>query len=176
LRRDYFPRVATVHSAGLTNTAGVSSQPGVALTNAPAPSQLAARLAAKGLRLIDSAEARRLFEDPRRTQELVVFVDARNDAHYQEAHVPGAYQFDHYYPQNYLPTVLPVCQQAETIVVYCAGGDCEDSEFAALALTDAGVPAARLSVYGGGMAAWQTNGLPVEVGARSSGEVHAGSP
>jgi len=171
LRRDYFPGTVTATPAAVTNLDGGASAPESGATPALTQPQLAARLAAKGLRLIDSTEARRLFEDPRRELELVVFVDARNDAHYLEAHVPGAYQFDHYYPERYLPTVVPVCHQAEDIVVYCSGGDCEDSEFAALALTDAGVPATRLSVYGGGIEAWRTNGWPVEVGPRGSGDL-----
>jgi len=175
LRRDYFPRANPVTSSVTNGSTGVAP----AESRSPQkvdPEQLAARLAAKGLRLIDSTEARRLFQDPRREQELIVFVDARNDAHYQEGHVPGAYQFDHYYPERYLPTIVPVCHQAEEVVVYCAGGDCEDSEFAAVALTETGVPAAHLSVYGGGMEAWRTNGLPVELGPRGSGELRTVSP
>jgi rhodanese-related sulfurtransferase len=130
-----------------------------------------ARLAARGFRFLDAAEARNLFDDPRREQELVVFIDARNERHYEEGHVPGAYVFDHYYADRYLPDVIVVCQQAEIIVVYCTGGDCEDSEFAAVALKEAGIPVERLAVFVGGMAEWQANGWPVEVGPRGSGVI-----
>ena len=53
----------------------------------------------------------------------------------------------------------------------CNGGTCEDSEFAALSLRDAGVPSNKLFVYIGGFAEWVTNGLPVELGPRKSGRL-----
>ena len=130
---------------------------------------MAARLKEKGLQPIDGREAIQLFRDPQYEQELIVFVDARDDRHFQEGHIPGAYQFDRYYPEKHLPDVLPVCLNAAKVVVYCTGGNCEDSEFAALALKEAGVPRERLFVYAGGMTDWSTNGVPVEVGARKSG-------
>ena len=64
---------------------------------------------------------------------------------------------------------MPVCRKAEQIVVYCNGGDCDDSETAALLLRDMGIPNQKLFVYGGGIAEWKANGLPVETGARNSG-------
>ncbi len=142
---------------------------------ASAPS-VVARLRAAGLQTIGRTEVVRWFHDPRYEQEAVVFVDARNDEHYAEGHIPGAYQVDHYYPAKYLPTVLPVCQTATRVVVYCAGGDCEDSEFAALMLRDAGIPGDRLWVYAGGMTDWATNNLPIELGPRNSGVRHSASP
>ena len=137
---------------------------------------LAARLQAKGLQLVESRQAADLFRDPRREQGMVIFVDARDDQHYQEGHIPGAYQFNHYRAENYLPTVLPVCQSAEQIVVYCTGGDCEDSEFAAIFLRDAGIPKEKLFVYAGGMTEWNTSSLPVETGGRKSGNFRSTKP
>jgi rhodanese-related sulfurtransferase len=64
-----------------------------------------------------------------------------------------------------------VCLAAEKIVVYCAGGDCEDSRFAAILLRDAGVAPEKLFVYSGGLHAWTAAGLPVESGERRSGVV-----
>lgn len=55
--------------------------------------------------------------------------------------------------------------------MYCDGGDCEDSEFAAVTLREIGVPNAKLSIYTGGFTEWSTNGLPFEVGARKSGNL-----
>jgi rhodanese-related sulfurtransferase len=57
------------------------------------------------------------------------------------------------------------------VVVYCSGGECEDSEFAAIMLRDAGVPRDILFVYAGGILEWKATGLPVETGARLSGEI-----
>jgi rhodanese-related sulfurtransferase len=181
LTRNYFPSVppsstAPVPGASLrpgaaaanTNTASINA----VSTNAASPAELlAARLKAQGLHLVTSNQAAQLFLDPRYERGLIVFVDARDDQRYQEGHVPSAYQFDHYRAEKYLGTVLPVCQAAEQIVIYCIGGDCEDSEFAALTLSNAGVPKKKLFVFGGGMTEWATNGLPVEVGKRKSGNL-----
>jgi len=165
---------------------GPATRPGTNIvhgTNAPAGAGtnslalLAARLESKGVRLANSNQVVALFRDPRFEQSLVVFVDSREDSHYQEGHIPGAYQLDYYRPENYLPTVLPICQIAEEIVIYCNGGDCEDSEFTANLLLSAGIPKEKLLVYAGGMTEWTTNGLPVEIGVRQSGQIrHAGRP
>lgn len=168
IRRDYFPKLLG-QTTPVTNRIAITSQ-AVGETNQTTGDKVAERLAARGLRAIDIAAAQKLYEDPRREQERIIFVDSRNEEAYLEGHVPGAYAFDHYYPDKYLPEVLPACQQAELVVVYCTGGDCEDSEFAAVYLINAGVPADRVNVLTGGMEAWKTNGMPVEIGPRGSGE------
>jgi len=131
----------------------------------------AAHLKEKGLRPITGKDALDQFRDPQYEQELIVFIDARDDRHYAEGHIPGAYQFDRYYPEKHLPAVLPACLNARSIVVYCTGGNCEDSEFAALTLKEAGVPPEHLAVYVGGMTEWAANRWPVEVGERKSGKM-----
>jgi rhodanese-related sulfurtransferase len=176
LTRNYFPGTGRSHApaatAAMLGPAGM-----VTKTNAASPTELlAARLKAVGLQLAVSNQVTQLFRDPRYEQGLVVFVDARDDRHYGEGHVPGAWQFDHYRAENYLGAVLPVCLMAEQVVVYCNGGDCEDSEFAALTLNGAGIAKEKLFVYGGGMTEWMTNGLPVEVGVRKSGNLRPVKP
>lgn len=176
LTRNYFPG-ATRSSLPAATATNLTPGTGGTQVAVPSPAEvLAARLQAKGLQLVDSNQVVQLFRDPRYEQELVVFVDARDDQHYQGGHIPAAHQFDHYRPENYIATVLPVCQSAELVVVYCTGGDCEDSEFTAITLRDAGIPKERLFVYGGGMTEWVTNGLPVEVGGRKSGNFHHNQP
>jgi len=141
-------------------------------TNAAATAQLlAAQFRSEGLQLADRNLVAALFADPKRQQDLIVFVDARDDDHYQSGHIPGAYQLDHYHPENYLATVLPVCQTAEKIVVYCKGGSCEDSEQTAIFLRDAGIPHDKLFVYAGGFDEWSANRQPVETGSRNSGQL-----
>ena len=176
LTQNYFPGATrgSLPSGAATN---LTPRPGGPAIGAPSPAELLARrLQAKGLHLVESNQVAQLFRDPRYEQELIVFIDARDDRHYQEGHIPGAYQFDHYRAANYLATVLPVCQAAEQIVVYCTGGDCEDSEFAAITLRHAGMPTEKLFVYGGGMTEWATNGLPVEIGGRKSGNLRPAKP
>ncbi len=168
LIRNFFPRDTHPPVVAATNASlGISS------TNAPSPRELlAARLREKGLRLADSNQVAQLFHDPRCEQNLVAFIDARDDEHYQAGHIPGAYQLDYYYKEKYLPPLLDLLRLAEEIVVYCNGGNCDDSELTAGLLVDANlVPRQKLMVYGGGITEWTSNGLPVELGDRKSGRM-----
>lgn len=157
LTRNYFPGA----------TKGAVSAPGV-----PA----VAGIKEKSLQWVDGKRVLHLFNDPRFQQQMIVFIDARDQEQYHEGHIPGAYEFDPYYPEKHLVTVLLVCQAAEEVVVYCNGGDCEDSQFAAITLRDAGILNQKLSVFAGGLTEWTTNGLPVETGERNSGNVRQATP
>jgi rhodanese-related sulfurtransferase len=165
LTRNY----STGKTGGTVSPPSNPAAPGA--TNQPSADELlSARLKEKGLQLGGSNQVARLFHDPGYQQGIIVFVDARDDEHYQQGHIPGAYQLFPYHPENYLATVLPVCQAAEQVVVYCTGGECEDSELAAVMLRDAGIPGRKLLVYGGGITEWTSN-QPVEIGARMSGNL-----
>lgn len=169
LTRNYFPND---QRPLITPISGTNSAPGVSVTNPVSPlERLSARFRQEGLQLAESNQVTQLFHDPRYAQGLVVFVDARNDEHYHAAHIPGAYQLDHFHVQDYLATALPACQVAEQIIVYCNGGDCDDSENTALFLRDAGIDKSKLFVYAGGIAEWTTNRMPVESGSQNSGNV-----
>lgn len=168
LARDYFPSAPDVaHAGSATNVVGGANDP-------EATARL--RLQQRGLQTVSSNEVVALFRDPLYEQGLFVFVDARDDAHYQAGHVPGAWQFNHYRSEQFLPTVLPLCLAAQKVIVYCTGGSCEDSEFAAMMLRDGGVPAENLYVYLGGIAEWTRNGLPIESGIRGSGQMAKPNP
>ncbi len=167
LTRNYSPGGALVASRALPTNS----------TNALTTAQFVeTQLHAEGLQFADSNLVARLFADPKRGQDLVIFVDARDDEHYRSGHIPGAFQLDHYKPDSYLATVLPVCQVAEKIVVYCKGGSCEDSEQTAIFLRDAGIAKDKLFVYVGGFDEWCTNQLPVELDSRNSGELRQTKP
>lgn len=146
-----------------------------AATN-PEALTVAKRLAAKGLILVQHDAALELHRDPGYADGRIVFIDARTDDAYQAGHIPGAIQFDHYRAPAYLPAVLPACMQAEQVVVYCGGGECEDSEFAAITLRDLGVPGDRISIYAGGIKDWTGARLPVEIGGRNSGVLQPPKP
>jgi len=168
LGRNYFPgdstpRTTPVMPSASTNLQSSGSAP-VATDDATA-----ARLKAKGLQVVHLKETMALFKSAEFESEAVVFLDARPDADFEAGHIPGAHAFNHYQAPKYLPAVLPVCAKAARVVVYCAGGECEDSEFAALTLRDVGVPAEKLFVYPGGMNEWRANRQPIETGARKSG-------
>jgi rhodanese-related sulfurtransferase len=173
LTRNYFPGSPEPVGAN----AGTNGTPAVTGTESNAVNAaLVARLKQDGLRLIDLNEAKQLFDDPRRERELIVFIDVRDDEHYEQGHIPGAIQFDRYHPEKFLGLVLTACLPAEQVVVYCTGGECEDSEFAAVTLKQANVPAEKIAVFGGGITEWMAKQLPVETGARGSGQIRKGGP
>lgn len=166
LSQDYFHgETLPVPRAKATGTAPASS------TNAT-PDAVVARLVEKGLQVVNGGQVSELFHDPLYQQGAIIFIDARNDEHYQGGHIPGAYQFDNYHPENYMGTIFPLCQAAQKVVVYCNGGNCEDSQFAALTLRDAQIPNEKLFVYTGGITEWTNRGHEVEIGARNSGTIH----
>src|SRR4030095_9631216 len=128
LARDYFPE-GTSSSGGLASTAVatnglVSKGTNASLgTGAKTPEQ---KLKELGLQVLDTAQTRELFQHPGTEQGSIVFIDARDRKHYEEGHIPSAYEFDHYRPEQYLATVVLVTQSAEKIVIYCHGGECDD--------------------------------------------------
>ena len=172
LTRDYFPgggKLAAPVQSG-TNSTGT---PSTVVPSNPLEATLL-RLQQHGLQSISSNGVAQLVSDPMYEQGLIVLVDARDDEHYQKGHIPGAWQFNHYRAEQYLPNILPLCMSAQKVVVYCNGGACEDSEFATVMLRDAGVPRDSLFVYAGGISEWISSGRPVETGARKSGQMATG--
>jgi len=165
LTTDYFP--GGNHPSIPTRVAGAATN------TAATPAQMALeRLRQKGLQVVDDEQIQTLFHDPRYEQGGIIFIDARNDEEYERGHIPGAYHLDHMYAAKYLGAVLPACGLAQQIVVYCHGGDCELSEFAAeLLRNSAGVPNEKLFIYAGGINSWQAHKLPLESGGRKSGQL-----
>ena len=162
LTRNYFPA-----ENNHTTTAATNATPA-----AFSPAQLlAAQIKGNGLQSVDSSQAAKLFRDPRFKRNNIVFIDARDESHYQEGHIPGACEFDPYHPDKYFAAILPICRAAEQIVIYCNGGDCDDSETAAILLRNVGIANRKLLIYGGGITEWTNNSLPVETGARNSGSL-----
>jgi rhodanese-related sulfurtransferase len=143
-------------------------------TNAPLTEEQATVLHLKqvGLQTMDTPQVQALTKDLRFREGLVILIDVRRDDHYDEGHIPGAYHFDFDYHIDQVPQVVPACQNAQQIVVYCNGGKCDTSETAALFLRDTiKIPADKLYVYTGGITDWEAKGLPVETGAQNSGKL-----
>jgi rhodanese-related sulfurtransferase len=172
--RNYFPTgtnnvvrmASTVPHSGMADTNSAATPPTL---------QLAVQMKQVGLQLIDGARAVQLFRESHSKPDIA-FVDARDEEHYQAGHIPGAYEFDPYHPEKFFPVIMPVCQEAEKIVVYCEGGDCDDSETAALLLKDVGIPSRKLFVYEGGITEWTNNRLPIETGGRNSKKLDNPNP
>jgi rhodanese-related sulfurtransferase len=174
LGKNYFPGA----QPSLPSPGAATPQAASSLTNNSSPSDLlAAKLQKDGLQLADTAQAIRFFDDPLREQDGIIFIDARDDQQYQAGHIPGAYQFNRFHPENYLANVVQVCLTAQQIVFYCNGGDCEDSEHSAIYLRDSlHIPKEKVFVYGGGITEWTAKRLPVEIGARNSGQITNAEP
>lgn len=93
----------------------------------------------------------------------VVFVDARDDEHFSEAHIPGAIHIDRYNSDQDFNSAETALSEADTIVVYCGGGDCEDSIYLATEFVDErNISVDKILLFEGGMQAWEGDNLEVE--------------
>lgn len=176
LRRSYFvveptgPIQHPVPPGGADPTAGPGDE-ATPVEEDPAVAAVIERLTEKGIQVKPHDGVVQLYESPEYEDGAYVFVDARNEDHYRAGHIPGAYQFDHFHMERYIQEVVPVCQTAIEVVVYCYGKDCTDSEITAQHLINLGVDPSMLSVYVGGIQTWCEKGMPVEKGERGSGEI-----
>ena len=100
-----------------------------------------------------------------RGDSSILFIDARDDAHYARCHIPSAIQFDYYRPEDYIEEVRDFAADAEVIIIYCNGGECEDSLLSARYLTgeiEDPLPFEALYVFEGGIQAWVDAGYERE--------------
>lgn len=162
LARNYFP----TGTNNLLRTAPLDIPPKSRIGTTPATlffeQQLAVQMRHEGLQLIDGHRALKLFHDSL-SKTNIVFIDARNTLNYARGHIPGAYELDPYHPEQYLPAILPICRAAGQVVLYCNGGECDDSHTAALLLKEMGIAHSKLLVYGGGITEWADKHLPIEI-------------
>ncbi len=91
-----------------------------------------------------------------------LILDARRTAAFVEGHLPGAKSLSLW--EDGLPAKIAALKGDPTLptVVYCAGGDCEDSHLLAQKLWLAGYR--NLRVYAGGYPDWVGNGWPTGKG------------
>lgn len=113
---------------------------------------------------ITYAEVVALLDDPDTEAGLNVLIDSRNDHDYEDGHLPGAVQCDPYEVARYWDDVEPLVLGALKVVVYCGGGECEDSIFMARELVEQGVPFEAVYLYAGGWEDWKAQGGPFETG------------
>lgn len=105
-----------------------------------------------------------VFNSPETAAGVNVFVDARDVQAYEEGHIAGAIQADHYRLEDYIDRLLDYAESAEKIIVYCNGGNCEDSMFLCADLMDFDIPYERFFLYPGGWEEWSKKGMPVKKG------------
>ncbi len=103
-----------------------------------------------------------LYDDPKAGTGEYVFVDARADEPYQNGHIPGAVQCDYYRSEQSLPGVLDRAYGADKVIVYCNGGDCEDSLLVCREFMNLAVPLEKIYLFRGGWQEWKQSGMPFE--------------
>ncbi len=113
---------------------------------------------------IDFDQMVKVFNDPATRQGLNVFVDARKHEDYDEGHIPGALHCNPYEVAETIDDVVARSSGVERVIVYCGGGDCEDSIFLCRELVEAGVPQDSIFLYPGGWKEWVDRDMPVEEG------------
>ena len=153
LTRDYFP-VLTDPRGGLAGPPGGGS--------AGEPVAGGDRLPQHGLQVVSLSDA---FDYYSRGESSIVFIDTRDDDHYQKCHIPAAIKFDYYHPDEYIGDVRDFAAEAEIVILYCNGGECEDSIQAARYLTeeiDDPLPFDVVHVFEGGIQAWTEAGYERE--------------
>ena len=107
-------------------------------------------------------------EDAVRLQEQksVPFLDARRTSVYRQGHIPGARPFSVWeadVDDKVKALFAEGRDQASPIVVYCSGGDCEDSHNLAENLYRVGFD--NVLVYKDGFPDWEKRNLPVTKGS-----------
>jgi rhodanese-related sulfurtransferase len=96
------------------------------------------------------------------------FLDARRSSEYQEGHVAGAWSVP-IWEADAAARITEFEARADPspgtpIVVYCSGGDCEDSRLLAQRLVQLGYR--NLFIYRDGFPDWARRGRPQAPGAR----------
>jgi rhodanese-related sulfurtransferase len=95
----------------------------------------------------------------------VLFLDARRSSVYRDGHIPGARSiavWEADADEKVKALYAEGRNQSAPIVVYCSGGDCEDSHMLGEKLYFVGFD--NVLVYKDGFPDWQKRGLPVHKG------------
>jgi rhodanese-related sulfurtransferase len=166
LQRDYFPKLPEVSTSNgngdSTQAAGVTStDPGEQVPVEPDD----------GIQRMSFDDARDNFnsaedEFEATGESIYLFVDARSGDLYEESHIPGAIWLYHYESEELIEDLRPELEMAFFVIVYCNGGDCDDSLHLAADLSSLySIPTENIYVYEGGLNEWVENQMPVTSGS-----------
>lgn len=149
-----------------------AQEPNAAVAAAPAEIQptLSDPNNAMPFQVVDMEDVRKIYLDDRTAYGMNVFVDARPDAPFEAGHIPGAVQCDYYRLDFYIDSVLARVAGAEKVIVYCNGGDCEDSLHVCGELLNYEVPWHSIYLFKGGWEAWKETDLPIETGSEGGSQ------
>lgn len=101
-------------------------------------------------------QAQRLYN------EGAVFVDARKKELYVEGHVPQAFRADMASFRGREPAIVSMVPKEMVLVVYCGGGNCDESEHVAQLLDASGFK--TIYIMHDGFPGWKAAGYEVETG------------
>lgn len=148
--------------ASVANTSAQESPPASAIGDAAVEQSGAGKHLKHEYQSISFNEVVAVFNDPLTRQGMNLFVDARNDDNFNEGHIPGAVQCFPFEMHLHIDEVLARANGVDKIIVYCNGGDCEDSIFTCRDLIAAGIPSESVYLYEGGWKEWAAKDMPVE--------------
>src|SRR5215210_150924 len=103
---------------------------------------------------VDASQAQEYLRDSERG---TVLIDVREQAEWDEGHIPGAVHVPRGHLESRIESAAP--DKARPLVVYCAAGN--RSAFAAKSLEELGYE--EVVSLAGGFTDWKRNGYPVEV-------------
>jgi len=172
LSKDYFEKPApdtqptTQESRLTTQQSPTTTQASPTTTRANQPTTNARQADAQEhpFKVVTFQEALDIVNDELYEMDVCIFIDARNDEQFEEGHIPGAWRLDPYHSSLYMDDLEPAARDAERIILYCEGNDCEDAIFAGRELLEWGIELEKISIYEGGLEDWEANGGPIEKG------------
>jgi rhodanese-related sulfurtransferase len=106
---------------------------------------------------IEATEAKQFFDSGE-----AVFLDARVEDEYAEGHIKGAKTWPFNQFLEYLEFYETEIQFDTHLVIYCEGGDCDQSESLAEDLRITGFK--NVNIYEGGYEQWTDMNMPIEAG------------
>ncbi|MEE2889108.1 MAG: rhodanese-like domain-containing protein [Planctomycetota bacterium] len=163
LGRDYFNEIPAVEIDNGSEVIGVDTEPDSGDPPMVEPDD--------GIQRLSFEEARDNFysgedEFEASGESIYLFVDARDRDLYEERHIPGAVWLHHYESEQLIEDLRPELEMAFFVIVYCNGGDCEDSLHLAADLSSLyGIPTENIYVFEGGLNEWVDNEMPVVSGS-----------
>lgn len=89
-----------------------------------------------------------------------VLVDGRKAERFREGHIPGAINLPAEAPGDHLNRLFERAMPQDLVIVYCGGGECEESLSLFDMLKENGF--VNLRLYSGGWRDWLAHDMPVE--------------
>jgi len=172
LSKNYFQkptpdtRPTTQESRPTTQQSPTTTQVSPTTTRANQPTTNARQADAQEhpFKVVTFQEALDIVNDELYEMDVCIFIDARNDEQFEEGHIPRAWRLDPYHAHLYVNDLEPAARDAERIILYCEGDDCEDAIFAGRELLEWGIELQKISLYEGGLEDWEANGGRIEKG------------